>query len=160
MLLEERIKEIAQIQEKDFLSREKGVRRDLLDEIKVNSPRAIIISGIRRCGKCTLLKQIMERAGECSLFNFEDSRASGFDSNDFEKLDRVFEELHPGMDCYYFDEIQVVPQWERFVRGKLDRKKEFVITGSNASMLSLELGTKLTGRQLTYELFLSRTPRR
>jgi hypothetical protein len=153
MLLEERIKEIAQIQEKDFLSQEKGVKRDLLDNIDVNVPRAIIISGIRRCGKSTLLKQLMQKAGECNFFNFEDNRASGFDLNDFEKLDHVFEEIHPGMDCYYFDEIQVVPEWERFVRGKLDHGKKFVITGSNASLLSGELGTKLTGRHLTYELF-------
>jgi predicted AAA+ superfamily ATPase len=153
MLLEERIKEIAQIQEKDFLSQEDGVRRDLLDEIDVNVPHAVIISGIRRCGKSTLLKQLMHKAGECNFFNFEDNRAGGFDLNDFEKLDRVFDELHPGMDCYYFDEIQVVPEWERFARGKLDRGKKFVITGSNASLLSRELGTKLTGRHLTYELF-------
>jgi len=153
MLLGERIKEIAQIQEKDFLSQEKGVKRDLLDIIEVNVPRAVIISGIRRCGKSTLLKQLMEKADKCNFFNFEDNRASGFDVNDFEKLDQVFEEIHPGMDCYYFDEIQVVPEWERFVRGKLDHGKKMVITGSNASLLSRELGTKLTGRHLTYELF-------
>jgi predicted AAA+ superfamily ATPase len=153
MLLEERIKEIAQIQEKNFLSQENGVVRDLLDHIDTNVPRAIIISGIRRCGKSTLLKQLMQKAGECNFFNFEDNRAYSFDINDFEKLDHVFAEAHPGMDCYYFDEIQVVPGWERFVRGKLDIGKKFVITGSNASLLSKELGTKLTGRHLTYELF-------
>jgi predicted AAA+ superfamily ATPase len=70
-----------------------------------------------------------------------------------EKLDRVFRETHPGVSCYYFDEIQIVPEWERYVRGELDLGKKFVITGSNASMLSRELGTRLTGRHLTYELF-------
>ncbi len=153
MIPEDRIKEIAIIQEKDFLSQEKGVARDLLDKIDVNVPRAIIISGIRRCGKSTLLKQLVQKAGECNFFNFEDNRANGFDLNDLERLDHVFEEIHPGMGCYYFDEIQVVPEWERFVRGKLDQGKKFVITGSNASLLSRELGTKLTGRHLTYELF-------
>jgi predicted AAA+ superfamily ATPase len=153
MLPGERLKEIAQIQEKDFLSQDAGVRRDLLDDINVSLPRAIIISGIRRCGKSTLLKQVMQKAGECNFFNFEDNRAGGFELDDFERLDGAFDELHPGMDCFYFDEIQVVPGWERFVRGKLDQGKKFVITGSNASMLSLELGTKLTGRHLTYELF-------
>lgn len=153
MLLEDRIKEIVQIQEKDFSGHEKGVMRDLLDDIKVNVPYAIIISGIRRCGKSTLLKQLMGRAGVCNFFNFEDNRANGFDLNDFEKLDHVFEGIHPGIDCYYFDEIQVVPEWERFVRGQLDHNKNFVITGSNASLLSSELSTKLTGRHLTYELF-------
>jgi hypothetical protein len=153
MLLEETIKEIAQIQERDFLSQGTGVKRNLLDRIDVNVPHAIIISGIRRCGKSTLLKQLMQKTGECNFFNFEDSRAGGFDLNDFDKLDHVFEEAHQGMDCYYFDEIQIVHGWERFVRGKLDLGKKFVITGSNASLLSRELGTKLTGRHLTYELF-------
>lgn len=153
MLLEETIREIAQLQERNFTSQKTGVKRELLDNIDVNVPRAIIISGIRRCGKSTLLKQLMQKTGECNFFNFEDSRASGFDLNDFEKLDHVFDQIHPGKDCYYFDEIQVVPGWERFVRGELDQGKKFIITGSNASMLSRELGTKLTGRHLTYELF-------
>jgi hypothetical protein len=153
MILEQTIKEIVQLQENNFLSRDAGVRRDLLDRIDVSVPHAVIISGIRRCGKSTLLRQLMQRTGECSFFNFEDSRADGFELNDFERLDRVFGEVHPGVSCYYLDEIQVVPGWERFVRGKLDAGNKFVITGSNASLLSRELGTKLTGRHLTYELF-------
>ena len=153
MLQEQTIREIVRLQEKTFASEEPGVRRDLLDRIEVNLPHAIIISGIRRCGKSTLLKQLMQSAGECHFFNFEDSRADGFELLDFEKLYNVFEETHPEVNCYYFDEIQMVPGWERFVRGELDMGKKFVITGSNASMLSRELGTKLTGRHLTYELF-------
>ena len=153
MLLAETIKEIVEIQEKNFHSQEAGVKRDLLDSIDIDVPKAIIISGIRRCGKSTLLRQLMKKAGDCNFFNFEDSRANGFDLNDFDKLDHVFGEMHPGMNCYYFDEIQVVPGWERFVRGELDLRKKFMITGSNASLLSIELGTKLTGRHITYELF-------
>src|SRR5690606_24660791 len=51
------------------------------------------------------------------------------------------------------DEIQVVDGWERYVRQKLDEGMQLVITGSNASLLSSELGTKLTGRHITKELF-------
>jgi len=153
MLLAETIRKIVELQEKNFQSQETWVNRDLLDSIDVNVHKAIIISGIRRCGKSTLLKQLMGKTGNCNFFNFEDSRANGFDLNDFDKLSQVFTEMHPGMDCYYFDEIQVVPEWERFVRGELDIGKKFAITGSNASLLSIELGTKLTGRHLTYELF-------
>ncbi len=153
MLLRETIQEIVQLQEKNFASHEAGVSRDLLDSIDMNVRRAIIISGIRRCGKSTLLKQLSQKTGDCNFFNFEDARANGFDLNDFDKLDQVFSELHPGTGCYFFDEIQIVPEWERFVRGGLDSGKRFIITGSNASLLSRELGTKLTGRHLTYELF-------
>jgi len=53
----------------------------------------------------------------------------------------------------FFDEIQVVEGWERYVRQKLDQGFQLVVTGSNASLLSQELGTKLTGRHITKELF-------
>jgi predicted AAA+ superfamily ATPase len=52
-----------------------------------------------------------------------------------------------------FDEIQIIPEWERYVRQKLDEGFKIVITGSNASLLSKELGTKLTGRHIVKELF-------
>jgi len=54
---------------------------------------------------------------------------------------------------FLFDEIQNVPDWERFVHRLHDQGFQFVITGSNSSLLSQELGTKLTGRSLRYELF-------
>ena len=53
----------------------------------------------------------------------------------------------------YFDEIQVVNGWELYVRQKLDEHFNVCITGSNASLLSKELGTKLTGRHISKELF-------
>ena len=55
--------------------------------------------------------------------------------------------------CYFFDEIQNVEKWELFVRTMLDQGKHFLITSSNASLLSKELGTRLTGRHLLKELF-------
>ena len=53
----------------------------------------------------------------------------------------------------FFDEIQNAPKWELFIRQKLNEKYQVVLTGSNASMLSMELGTRLTGRHLEKELF-------
>jgi len=53
----------------------------------------------------------------------------------------------------YFDEIQVIEGWELYVRQKLDEGYFVILTGSNASLLSKELGTKLTGRHITKELF-------
>lgn len=153
MLQAETIKEIVFLQQENIKAQETGVRRDLLDSIDTSVPYAIVISGVRRCGKSTLLRQIIKEKGDCAFFNFEDSRATGFDLGDFRKLDGAFAELGPRNDCYYFDEIQNVPEWERYVREKLDVGKRFVITGSNASLLSRELGTRLTGRHLDFELF-------
>ncbi|OPY28949.1 MAG: Archaeal ATPase [Methanocella sp. PtaU1.Bin125] len=153
MLLKDTIKEIAEIQYQEVVDLDQGTRRDLLDSVDIDSPLAVIISGVRRCGKSTLLRQIMKKSGPFNYFNFEDERAIDFEVSDFEKLDQVFSEMNPEADCYFFDEIQNVPGWERFVRRKQDKGKKFFITGSNSSLLSKELGTKLTGRHLTYELF-------
>jgi len=110
-----------------------------------------VISGIRRCGKSTLMKEIINREyKKVAYFNFEDSRVYGFEVNDFAKLDEVFGNE---IEAYFFDEIQNVPAWEVFVRQLHDRKSKVYITGSNAALLSKELGTRLTGRNLRHELF-------
>lgn len=132
---------------------EYGIERELLDKIDFNVPHATILSGIRRCGKSTLLRQLMKRVGKCYYLNFEDPRVSSFSVYDFQKLDEAFLQEYGESDFYFFDEIQNFEKWEIFARSLLDRRKKIVITGSNASLLSRELGTKLTGRHLRYELF-------
>lgn len=71
----------------------------------------------------------------------------------FEKLVEIFAEEFGDSKFYLFDEIQNIQNWEIFIRSGLDRDRRFLITGSNASMLSSELGTRLTGRHLNTELF-------
>ena len=83
--------------------------------------------------------------------NFEDPRLYEFEPNDFLRLDEVIKELETKV--LLFDEIQIIPEWEKYVRQKLDEGYKLVVTGSNASLLSRELGTKLTGRHITKELF-------
>lgn len=70
---------------------------------------------------------------------------------DFELLDKLITKSKKNE--LYFDEIQVVEGWELYVRQKLDAHYKVCITGSNASLLSRELGTKLTGRHINKELF-------
>jgi uncharacterized protein len=153
VLLKETLKEIVKSQKKDLEKLTHGIPRSVTPQINLNLPFAIIISGIRRCGKSTLLRQIMKQTGGIYYFNFEDPRATGFETQDFQKLDEIFREEYGESDCYFFDEIQNVQKWELFVRGQLDKNRHFLITGSNASLLSKELGTKLTGRHLKQELF-------
>lgn len=153
MLLKETLRKLAEIQAGEVNALDQGTARDLLDSIDTASPPAVIISGIRRCGKSTLLKQIMKKNRSFNYFNFEDERALNFEVSDFERLDEAFSELNPGASDYFFDEVQNVPGWERFVRRKLDLGSRFFITGSNSSLMSEELGTKLTGRHLMYRLF-------
>jgi len=110
-----------------------------------------VISGIRRCGKSTLMRMIMKRYGtNIAYFNFEDPRVYGFEVGDFQKLDDI---IGRHKKAYFFDEIQNVPSWELYIRQLHDRGEKVFITGSNASLLSKELGTRLTGRHIRHELF-------
>lgn len=122
----------------------------------------LAVQGVRRCGKSTLLNQLIAHFGldpaQCALVNFEDPRLAN--ALTFEVLDGIvaaFRAQHPRADRLYFmfDEIQAVSGWERWLRSQLDRPagNVFVVTGSNASLLSGELGSTLTGRHLTVELF-------
>lgn len=153
MILKETLKQIAESQREVLTGIKDSILREKLAEIDLNTNHAIIISGIRRSGKSTLLKQLIDKTKRFYYFNFEDSRASNFELNDFEKLDEIFNEQDKKNINYFFDEIQNVPRWEIFVRTLLDKKKKVFITGSNASLLSRELGTRLTGRHIRYELY-------
>ena len=113
---------------------------------------AFIVSGIRRCGKSTLLQQINHSLGIPSIYlNFEDPRLAGFDLSDFNRLHEIAEKK--SITSLFFDEIQLIGQWESFIRFRLDEGYRIFITGSNVTMLSKELGTKLTGRHISKELF-------
>lgn len=128
-----------------------GLKREIPDFSSLTT-HALIISGIRRCGKSTLLQQINKTFNEKTLYlNFEDPRLAGFDIGDFNRLQELISEM--GINILFFDEIQNIDKWENFVRFRLDEGYRVFVTGSNASMLSRELGTKLTGRHISVELF-------
>ena len=128
-----------------------GLPRRITDFTSLSS-HALIVSGIRRCGKSTLLQQINRTfSGQSIYLNFEDPRLAGFDLSDFNRIHEIA--VKEGTSAYFFDEIQNIDNWESFVRFRLDEGFRIFITGSNASMLSKELGTKLTGRHITKELF-------
>jgi len=149
MMLKDALKNIIIAQKASLKYFNEGIPRD--KKITKNSDQAIIISGIRRCGKSTLLRQLMPE--KFHYMTFEDPQLSSFEISDFENLQAAFEEISPNTKSYFFDEIQNVNGWERIVRTLLDRNNKVFITGSNASLLSRELGTKLTGRHLRYELY-------
>ena len=153
MLLKETLREVARQQRKEAESCDAGIEREGLEDCLPTPKFALVLSGIRRCGKSTLLCQLGKRTPTSYFFNYEDPRVSGFEATDFQKLDEVFSEEFGRSDCYFFDEIQNVPKWELFVRKLVDQNKKVVITGSNASLLSRELGTRLTGRHLEREVY-------
>lgn len=120
----------------------------------VSCNEIVVISGIRRCGKSTLLQQIRSISVESDYYlNFDDDRLIQFSIEHFSLLHELFIELFGEQKTFYFDEIQNISGWERFVRRLYDYGYKVYITGSNAQMLSRELGTHLTGRFLQYELY-------
>ncbi|HEY0087578.1 MAG TPA: ATP-binding protein, partial [Candidatus Lokiarchaeia archaeon] len=153
MILKDTLRELAKNQRETLNKFEYGIEREVIQQIDLYLPFAIILSGVRRCGKSTLLLQLIRKRENYYFFNFEDPRIVGFEVSDFQKLNDVFQEEFGTQDYYFFDEIQNVQGWEIFISSMLDKGKKIVITGSNASLLSKELGTRLTGRHLRYELF-------
>ncbi len=114
----------------------------------------VVLSGVRRCGKSTLLHEIRSTQNESDyFFNFDDERVLKFTVSDFQILNELFIELFGTQNIYYFDEIQNIEGWERYIRRLRDYGRQVYVTGSNASMLSRELGTHLTGRYVRKELF-------
>lgn len=133
-------------------SKKSTYQRAILSELDLNTPNfAYVISGIRRCGKSTLVHQIMQQHPSSLYLNFDTPSLYGFEMNDFRVLDTLVDERRP--EWLFFDEMQVVQGWEVYVRSKLEQGYRVVVTGSNSSMLSRELGTRLTGRHLSYTLY-------
>jgi len=147
MLLKETLRQILQKQQETLRTLRVEVERTLRAAINMHSKHIVILSGIRRSGKSTLMRQLMEE--QINFLDFEDPKTAAFELKDFDKLGDLFDWQHP---CF-FDEIQNIPQWERYIRYLHDNHRKAVVTGSNASLLSRELGTKLTGRYLSYEVF-------
>ena len=122
----------------------------------------LVIQGVRRCGKSTLLTQLIDRyrlkRQDCLFVNFEDPRLAGhLNFETLERLSRAFGESRPHAATLtaFLDEIQWVEGWERWLTSRLARpdRFRFVVSGSNAHLLSGELASALTGRHVTVELF-------
>jgi uncharacterized protein len=129
------------------------VVRELVAALPGASSQAIVLKGIRRCGKSILQAQLMRRTRTAFYCNLEDTRLFGLAPEDFPTLLAAIEELAPGGVPVFLDEVQEVLEWERLVRSLLDRGRLVCVTGSNASLLGRELGAKLTGRHLSFEVF-------
>ncbi len=124
---------------------------------------ALVLQGVRRCGKSTLMRQLMARyklnPKHCLFVNLEDPRlANALTHETLDALVMGFRARHPRVKrlVFFLDEIQAVTGWERWLRSQLERPEEghvFVVSGSNATLLSGELGSVLTGRHLTVEVF-------
>lgn len=123
-------------------------------------PRKVhAVIGMRRAGKTTFLKQCLAARLQHGVarerlvyFNFEDERLAGLEAGNLGIVLDEFYRAHPTLRhehrvTFCFDEIQLVPGWEKFVRRILDSEEvEILISGSSAKMLSREVATSMRGR--------------
>jgi len=123
--------------------------------LEYDGASALVVKGVRRCGKSTLMMQIIDsRFKDDFLYvNFDDERLSGFKTEDFQHLMEAAEETFGKTGNLFFDEIQNISGWELFVNRMLRQGCRVFITGSNANLLSMELGSHMTGRHIDVELF-------
>jgi len=171
MLNKEILKEVIIEQRKLFLNTKDAFRREILDLIKVEKAifktnEIIIITGVRRCGKSYLLRLIWQKIknkldvkeNQFLYLNFEDERLIDFRVSNFSDLLEIYFELfepNRRQKIYLFlDEIQNIPHWQKFLNRLRENKNyKIFISGSNATLLSKEMSTQLTGRNIPLNLY-------
>ena len=140
------------------MAKDTVLRRDYLEKLKRYKDRTDIvkiITGMRRCGKSTLLKQYADLLKEdgvkedrITYLNL-DSKANRDLLDEDSLYDHLMSGASKGRSYLLLDEIQNVPRWEKAVNSLLiDSDADIYITGSNAYLLSTELSTYLTGRSV------------
>ncbi len=133
-------------------------------DIPLNLDIIISLTGARRSGKTYILYQKIQellkrgiKKEQILFLNFEDERLK-FKSDNLDLIIQAYSELYPDIklkDVYFFfDEIQNVEHWEKFIRRIFDTKtRKILITGSNSKLLSSEIATELRGRTITFTIY-------
>lgn len=135
-----------------FAKEDTSILRAVNQDEYIDSEQIVVISGVRRSGKSTLLRQFASRFDNYRYLNFDDERLIRFEVDDFANLMLLWQK-QGNFNAIFLDEIQNVSQWERFVRRIHNEGYKVFITGSNSKLLSGEFSTHLTGRHKTIELF-------
>lgn len=130
----------------------------------ISTKEILVLTGVRRCGKSTLIYQIINALIKNSVspnnivyFNFDEPMEQK-DTEILEKVYNTFLEINnpQGKKYVFFDEIQNVKAWEQWFKKYYDllgSEVKFIVSGSNTSMLSDNLAQLLTGRMLKQDIF-------
>lgn len=133
-------------------------------QLPVDSGIIIVLTGVRRCGKTSLLKIALQKIIDSGVpkshtiyISFDDERMD-LQTEELDLILQAYRELYPDnelKDCFlFFDEIQNIDKWEKFIRRVYDHEtKNIFISGSNSKQLGSEIATSLRGRTVQYELF-------
>ena len=127
----------------------------------VDTPFVKILTGVRRCGKSTILNLVMERLRDRGDISAEQIVSYRFDSMEYEDLTakQMYAELKGrlskrGKTYFFLDEVQEIIGWEKVVNSLAsDYDVDLYVTGSNSRMMSSEIATYLTGRYVACRIF-------
>ena len=127
----------------------------------VDTPFVKILTGVRRCGKSTILKMIMERLKMQRNIPAERIVSRRYDSMEYEDMTakQMYAELKDsllpeGKTYLFLDAVQEIKGWERVLNSLAsDFDVDLYVTGSNSRMMSSEISTYLTGRYVTFRIF-------
>lgn len=152
MIDEETLQNVAAKQAEIESRRDTGLPRPLSVNESTLDSHALVLTGVRRCGKSTLMSQRIRRnAADWFYLKFDSPQLVDMELGDSDALDRVI--ARSAARNLYFDEMHELDGWELYVLQKLDEGFRVCVTGSNASLLKGERATKLTGRHISRELF-------
>lgn len=130
---------------KKYLLREKlGFAQKFLDTDLIK-----VITGPRRAGK-SIFSILLLKSKEFAYLNFDDENLLKI--KNYDEIIKTIFEVYPKIEAILFDEIQNLENWETFVNKLQRRGYNLILTGSNAKLLSQELGTALTGRYIPVEI--------
>ena len=126
-----------------------------------DTPFVKVLTGVRRCGKSTILKMIMEKLQNERGISADQIVSMRFDSMEYEDMTakQMFEavktKLRENKKTYFFlDEVQEIEGWEKVVNSLAsDYDVDLYVTGSNSRMMSSEISTYLTGRYVSFRIF-------
>ncbi len=138
--------------------------RNISNSIPLNINIIVSLIGTRRSGKTYILYDLINKIKKQGVskdkivfINFEDERIN-VQQKDLDLIIQAYQEIYTNNDLsevyFFFDEIQNVKGWEKFVRRIFDTKsRKIFITGSNSKLLSTEIATELRGRTVSYTVF-------
>ena len=156
IMTKEQLKEIYFDQKRVFTKKDKLIDRDMDLEKYLQTSQIVVITGVRRSGKSSLLylisKQLNLQEQDFCYLNLDDERIPQ-DISIFEDIYSLHRQMYQNEPVFFFDEVQNIKGWERFINRIYENGSKIYLTGSNASLLSSEISTTLTGRNKTIELF-------
>ena len=122
--------------------------------VDLSSTQAQVVIGVRRSGKSTLCRQVLQSKDvKFAYVDFDDERLANIEISQLNDVLEILYKIYGDFKYLFIDEIQNIEGWHLFVNRMLRKKMHVIVTGSNAKLLSGELATHLSGRNKEIPLF-------